>query len=85
MMAAKARLMHDSTALAATMATSKPDEAKALGRKTSPWNEELWQAERFGTICLGTELKFSRNFELRESLLQTGDATLVEASPYDRI
>ena len=29
--------------------------------------------------------KFSQNDELKEFLLSTGDAILVEASPYDRI
>ena len=39
-----------------------------------------------GDIVLrGTLAKFSQNAELREYLLGTGDAVLVEASPYDRI
>jgi len=58
MMAAKARLMGDSTSLANIMATRKSDDAKKLGRQIKPWNEELWQKERFGTICKGTELNF---------------------------
>ena len=77
--------MGDSTSLASIMATRKPDDAKKLGRQIKPWNEELWQKVRSGTICKGTELKFSQNSILRDALLQTGDATLVEASPYDRI
>ena len=85
MMAAKARLMGDSTALAHIMATQKLDDAKKLGRRIKPWNMELWQTERFGTICQGTVLEFSQNSELREALLRTGDATLVDASLYDRI
>ena len=77
--------MGDSISLANTMATERPEDAKKLGRQIKPWNEELWQKERFGTICKGTELKFSQNSVLRDALLRTGDATLVEASPYDRI
>ena len=77
--------MKDVTALAAIMASSTPSEAKAIGRRISPWVEELWQAERFEKICLGTKLKFSQNAPLYEYLLQTGDAALAEAAPHDRI
>ena len=34
---------------------------------------------------LGNLLKFSQSSELERILLDTGDAILVEASPYDRI
>ena len=53
MMPAKARLMSDLATLVHIMATRTPADAKALGRKISPWNEELWQSKRFGTICRG--------------------------------
>ena len=77
--------MGESISLANILATDRPEDAKELGRQIKPRNEELWQKERFGTICKGTQLKFSQNSVLRDALLQTGDATLVEASPYDRI
>ena len=85
MMASKARLMGDEAAVGHIMATTKPEDAKELGRRIVPWDEALWQAKRFGIVSRGTELKFSQNPQLREWLLQTGDATLVEASPYDKV
>ena len=85
MMASKARLMGDEAAVGHIMATTKPEDAKELGRRIVPWDEALWQAERFGIVSRGTELKFSQNPQLREWLLQTGDTTLVEASPHDEV
>ena len=85
MMASKARLMGDEAAVGHIMATTKPEDAKELGRRIAPWDEALWQAERFGIVSRGTELKFSQNPQLREWLLQTGDTTLVEASPYGKV
>ena len=85
MMASKARLMGDEAAVGQIVATTKPEDAKELGRRIAPWDEALWQAERFGIVSRGTELKFSQNPQLREWLLQTGDTTLVEASPYGTV
>ena len=85
MMASKARLMGDEAAVGRIMTTTKPEDAKELGRRIVPWDEALWQANRFDIVSRGTELKFSQNPQLREWLLQTDDTTLVEASPHDTV
>ena len=85
MMAPKARLMGDEAAVGSIIATTKPEDAKELGRRIAPWDEALWQAKRFDIVSLGTELKFSQNPQLREWLLLTGDVTLIEASPHDKV
>ena len=85
MVASKARLMGDEGAVDRIMATTKPEDAKELGRRISPWDEALWRANRFDIVRRGSELKFAQNPKLRELLLQTGNVTLVEASPHDKI
>ena len=42
-------------------------------------------ARKYDIVVEGNKAKFSQNDDLKEYLLSTGDAILVEASPYDRI
>ncbi|KAJ6499557.1 hypothetical protein C8R47DRAFT_293400 [Mycena vitilis] len=67
--------------------TSKQDMAavKALGRKVKNFDETKWVKYREGIVRQGTEHKFRQNDELRKKLFATGETTIVEASPFDRI
>ena len=86
MMASKARVMGDEKTLANIMACDyNPTSIKALGRQVKPWDEEKWVAARSSLVRHGNFLKFSQNKALRKTLLGTGDLTLVEAAPNDRI
>ena len=85
MMAAKARLFGDDAALARIMSATSPRDCKRLGRSIKGFSEELWKAKRFDIVVLGNCHKFGQNLELGEFLMNTGNKTLVEASPYDRI
>lgn len=58
---------------------------KALGRKVSNFDNEIWEANRERIVLEGSLHKFRQNPELRQSLLETGGKKLVEASPRDRI
>jgi hypothetical protein len=85
MMASKARLFGDHEVERQIMATSSPKQQKALGRKVSGFDETVWNRECIGLVVRGNMAKFGQNPDLRETLLATGDKTLVEASPMDRI
>jgi ribA/ribD-fused uncharacterized protein len=85
MMAEKARLFGDAEIEAKVLAAKHPKAVKALGRKVRGYENPVWHAERERVVQEGNLHKFRQNPELLEFLLSTGDATLVEASPYDRI
>ena len=86
MMAAKARVMGDTKTLAQILACDyNPTAIKQLGRRVTPYSEEKWVAARLDCVTHGNFLKFSQNAELRALLLGTGEKTLVEAAPTDRV
>lgn len=85
MMAGKARLFGDAEALADILSESDPGKVKALGRKVRGFDEGRWEEARFELVTRGNVEKFSQDARLRSFLLGTGDAVLVEASPYDSV
>jgi hypothetical protein len=85
MMAEKARLFGDDETLRQILAATSPREHKALGRNVRGFDEERWTAACREVVYRGNVGKFSQNAELKALLLATGDKTLVEASPTDRI
>ena len=85
MMASKARLFGDDTALSAILASNDPREQKRLGRRVRHFDHELWQSHCKNIVLQGTLAKFSQNNEMRFALLQTGDRRLAEASPHDNL
>ena len=85
MMAEKARLMGDREKAAAIVSAPNAAAAKRLGRAVAPWDQELWERERFAIVVRGNQAKFGQHRDLRDFLLATGKRVLVEASPRDRI
>ena len=85
MMASKARLFDDAKALAEILEAPDPKTAKVLGRKVENFDDAVWKEHARQLVTEGNIAKFSQNPDLQEFLLRTGDAVLVEASPYDRI
>ena len=85
MMASKARLFGDDTALSAIFATKDLREQKRLGRHVRTFDPELWRSECEHIELHGTLAKFSQNKEMRLALIQTGDRRLAEASPHDSL
>ena len=85
MIASKARLFGDNTALSAILASNDPQEQKRLGRCVRHFDHELWQSHCENIVLQGTPAKFSQNNEMRFALLQTGDRRLAEASPHDNL
>ncbi len=85
MMAEKARLFGDLEIGEQICASESPPEAKALGRKVKNFDAGIWGAECFKIVVAGNVHKFGQDPALREFLLGTGTAVLVEAAPRDRI
>ena len=60
-------------------------QAKKLGRLVSNFDGAVWAEHSRRIVTEASEHKFSQNPHLKEFLLNTGDAVLVEASPYDTV
>jgi ribA/ribD-fused uncharacterized protein len=85
MMAEKARLFKDETALAKILQAKSPAEAKKLGRTVRNFDSALWDTHKYEAVRAGNFYKFSQHPDLQEFLLNTHDRILVEASPMDKI
>ena len=85
MMASKARLLGDDTALSATLASDDPREQKRLGRQVRHFDPELWQSECENIVFHCKFANFSQNEEMHLALIQTGDRRLAEGSPHDNL
>lgn len=85
MMAGKARLFGDESALAKILRSRFPAEVKRFGREVQGFDAEVWQQHCFDIVVRGNLAKFSQNPALGGYLLESGDDVLVEASPADAI
>lgn len=85
MMWSKAMLFGDTGIAEQILAASHPHRAKTLGRQVQGFDQIAWEANRYAIVVDGSVAKFGQHAELRAYLLGTGDRTLVEASPVDRI
>ncbi len=65
--------------------TKNPREAKDLGRQVKNYNEETWAKYRYDAMREVCIAKFTQNPDRLETLLSTGDKTIVEASPHDTV
>lgn len=81
MMAGKARLFNDDEILQEIISVKHPHDVKKLGRKVKNFSPELWNEHKFDIVLKANHAKFSQN----ESLLNTKDRIIVEASPVDPI
>ena len=85
MMAEKARLFGDDRALRRIIDSDGPKEAKAHGRAVQGFEEKVWRKHRTDIVVNGNLAKFQQNGELRDFLVGTGAAVLVEASRGDQV
>jgi ribA/ribD-fused uncharacterized protein len=67
------------------LANTNPSYCKKLGRQIKRFDAEQWLIDSFIFMVAVNYCKYSQNSDLKEILLSTGDKTIVEASPYDRI
>ena len=83
MMASKARLFSDDSALSAILATDDPREQKPIGRQVRNFDHNLWRRHCENIVFDGNLAKFSQNENMRRALLHTSQRRLAEASPHD--
>ena len=82
MMASKARLFGDDTALSATCYRRSP---RAKTSWTRHFDHESWQQECENIGLQGNLAKFSQNDEMRLALMNIGQRRLAEASPHVKL
>jgi hypothetical protein len=85
MMYHKAVLFGDFNTAGKIMATPSPKDQQALGREVANFCQATWNAFARQLVVDISVAKFSQNKGLWEILDATGNTTLVEASPKDKI
>lgn len=85
MMAEKARVFDDPNSLVLIMSKNSPRDQKAQGRKVKNFDATIWTECCLERCLPGVREKFLQNKSLAEMLISTGDKTIAEASPYDKI
>jgi len=83
MMYHKALVAGDRKSAAAVLADPNPRTVKAIGRKVRNYDDKLWATRKYPIVIEGNVMKFGASRKLQDYLLGTGNAILVEASPYD--
>jgi ribA/ribD-fused uncharacterized protein len=81
----KAMFFGDMNAAQLIYKETRPNVAKAIGRKVKGFDAEKWLTASYKIMVDVVYAKFSQNSNLKDVLLSTGDKTIVEASPYDTI
>lgn len=85
MMVSKAIFFEDHEIAREIMQTELPNEQKQLGRQVKNFDADKWNEVARDIVYSGSFLKFGQDDRLYKQLIDTHPATLVEASPYDRI
>lgn len=85
MMYKKAVCFDDNKVAAQILETDDVSKIKALGRKVSGYNDNIWNGVRQIVIYQGLLEKFTQNDELKEKLLKTGKSILAECAVRDMI
>lgn len=60
-------------------------QIKDLGKEVSGFSEEIWAAKRIPIISVSNREKFNQNLGMKDTLMRTKEAIMVEASPWDKI
>ena len=81
----KCKLFGDDAAAAKVLATDDTAQQQAIGRKCAGYIDSVWAGTRQIVAWEGLNAKFRQNDDLRQKLLSTGDAFLVECAVSDKI
>lgn len=81
----KSKLFEDEKIASQILNTLSPKDQKALGRKVKNFDEKIWNKNREKIMQKVLFAKFSSSDKLKQTLLNTEDKILVEASPWDAI
>jgi ribA/ribD-fused uncharacterized protein len=82
--AQKAMLFGDRVNLRKIRVNTDPKDIRIISMRIQGVDNAVWQEFSHSISCTGNFLKFSQHPDMKAYLLSTGDATLAEASPYDR-
>ena len=85
MMSEKALLFEDFESYKKIMAEADPKKCKSLGQRVTNFDQRKWDENFRGIIFMGNFLRAQYDTEFLNSLLETKDALLIEASPFDDI
>lgn len=85
MMYKKAILFKDAEVAELIMEQSHPRKQKFLGREVRGFDRNMWNSRCKSIMIEGLTQKFLQDTYSLNTLLDTGDSIIVEASPYDRI
>lgn len=85
MMHKKALLFGDTEVAQLIMEQTSPRAQKMLGREVRGFDDQVWKEQCIEIMVDGCLSKFEQLPELGKQLLATGDTTIVEASPYDKV
>jgi len=75
----------NTTLEAQILSATSPKVMKDLGRLVKNFDQTTWDQQKFAIMKSGIYEKFTQNPELKQKLLDTKDAILVEASPFDKV
>lgn len=64
---------------------SEQGKMKSLGREVKHFKESTWKKNRVEIYAKHCRAKFTQNEHFKQKLMETGNTTLVEASPNDKI
>ncbi len=81
----KCKLFGDVAAAAKVLATDDTAQQQAIGRKCAGYIDSVWAGTRQIVAWEGLKAKFRQNDDLKQKLLSTGDAFLVECAVSDKI
>lgn len=81
----KALLFGDVEVAEKILKEKNPKEIKKFGREVKNFNAEIWSRNLFHLCSVGMVEKFNQNPDMKNILISTGNKTIVEASPYDKI
>ena len=81
----KCKIFGDDVSAAAVLATDDTATQQAIGRKASGYIGSVWSGIRQMVLLRGLMAKFNQNEDLKEELLATDDAWLVECAGSDKI
>jgi ribA/ribD-fused uncharacterized protein len=79
----KAKLMNDDVTAQTILKQIDPADQKALGRRVSNFDRDLWDQHARRIVKEGCDKKFNAHPNLRSILKQSGERRLAEASPTD--
>lgn len=81
----KALYFNDTETAEKILNEPNPKQNKKLGREVKNFNSDEWLKVSYQIMVDVNYAKWSSNIKLKQLLLSTGDKTIVESSPFDKI